>query len=84
MRQACAKFLINDYAVPTRGPLSLWQTSTGSVYMAYRFYSDFAGTFSQSLIQTPTGGLAVLSAQIAGSDLLTIGVPFRLYYTATI
>jgi hypothetical protein len=52
--------------------------------MAYRLYSDFAGTFSQSLIQTPTGGLAVLSAQIAGSDLLTIGVPFRLYYTATI
>ena len=51
--------------------------------MAYRLYSDFAGAFSQSLIQTPTGGFAVLSAQIAGSDSLTIGVPSRLYYTAT-
>lgn len=51
--------------------------------MAYRLYSDFAGAFSQPLIQTPTGGFAFLSAQIAGSDALTIGVPSRLYYTAT-
>jgi Amidase len=72
---------LDSSTIPS-GPYFL-EASTGSVYMAYRLYSDFAGAFSQPLIQTPTGGSAVLSAQIAGSDSLTIGVPSRLYYTAT-
>jgi Asp-tRNA(Asn)/Glu-tRNA(Gln) amidotransferase A subunit family amidase len=45
--------------------------------------TDFIRTFSQPLIQTPTGDFAVLSAQIAGSDSLTIRVPSRLHYTPT-
>jgi len=72
---------LDSSTIPS-GPYFL-EASTGSVYMAYRLYSDFAGAFSQPLIQTPAGGFAVLSAQIAGSDSLTIGVPSRLYYTAT-
>ena len=77
---AYSVFTLNSTAIPS-GPYFL-EVATGSVYMAYRLYSDFAGAFSQPLIQTPTGGFAFLSAQIAGSDALTIGVPSRLYYTA--
>jgi Amidase len=72
---------LDSSAIPS-GPYFL-EVATGSVYMAYRLYSDFAGAFSQPLIQTSTGGFAFLSAQIAGSDALTIGVPSRLYYMAT-
>ena len=71
-----------DTSIPT-GPYFL-EASTGAVYMTYRLYSDFAGAFSQPLLQTPSGGFDFLSAQIAGSASLTIGVPSKLYYTPTV
>ena len=74
-------FALDSPTIPS-GPYFL-EAATGSVYMAYRLYSDFAGAFSQPLIQTPAGGFAFLSAQTVGSASLTIGVPSRLYYTAT-
>ena len=78
---AYSVFALDSTTIPS-GPYFL-EAANGSVYMAYRLYSDFAGAFSQPLIQTPSGGFAFLSAQVAGSDSLTIGVPSRLYYTAT-
>jgi hypothetical protein len=72
---------LDSSSVPS-GPYFL-EAATGSLHMAYRLYSDFAGAFSQPLILTPAGGFTFLSAQIAGSDSLSIGVPSRLYYTAT-
>jgi Amidase len=72
---------LDSSTIPS-GPYFL-EAATGFLYMAYRLYSDFAGAFTQPLIQTLTGGFAFLSAQIAGSAALTVGVPSRLYYTAT-
>jgi hypothetical protein len=51
--------------------------------MVYRLYEDFAGAFTESLLQTPSGDFMFLSAQIPSSASVTIGVPSRLYYTAT-
>lgn len=51
--------------------------------MAYRLYDDYAGAFTESLLQTPSGDFTFLSAQIPSSASLTVGVPSRLYYTAT-
>lgn len=53
------------------------------MYMVYRLYDDFAGAFTEGLLQTPSGDFTFLSAQTPGSASLTIGVPSRLYYTAT-
>ncbi|EEY16547.1 glutamyl-tRNA(Gln) amidotransferase [Verticillium alfalfae VaMs.102] len=54
------------------------------VYQAFRLYADFAGAFTESLIQAPKGDLfQPLSAQIPASASLTIGVPSRLYFTKT-
>ena len=52
--------------------------------MVYRLYEDFAGAFTESLLQTPSGEFTFLSAQIPSSASLTVGVPSRLYYTKTI
>lgn len=68
-------------SVPS-GPYFL-EASTGNLYMVYRLYGDYAGAFTESLLQTPSGELTFLSAQIPGSASLTVGVPSRLYYTAT-
>lgn len=62
------------------GPYFL-QTSTGELHHAYRLYDDFAGAFTAPLLQTPDGIFQALSAQIAASATMTIGVPSRLYYT---
>ena len=59
------------------------EASSGNLFQAYALYSDFAGAFTEPLLQTPSGSFVYLSAQIAGSDSLTIGVPSRLYYTPT-
>lgn len=64
------------------GPYFL-DTSTGEVHQAFRLYDDFAGAFTQSLLQTPEGDFQTLSAQIPSSASLTIGVPSRLYFTPT-
>ncbi|GKT53021.1 glutamyl-tRNA amidotransferase [Colletotrichum tofieldiae] len=64
------------------GPYFL-DTYTGDVYQAFRLYDDFAGAFSESLLQTPEGTFQTLSAQVPSSASLTIGVPSRLYFTSS-
>ncbi|WYZ40784.1 hypothetical protein EsH8_IV_001125 [Colletotrichum jinshuiense] len=64
------------------GPYFL-DTYTGDVYQAFRLYDDFAGAFSESLLQTPEGTFQTLSAQVPSSASLTVGVPSRLYFTPT-
>ncbi|GKT47852.1 amidase 1 [Colletotrichum spaethianum] len=64
------------------GPYFL-DTYTGDVYQAFRLYDDFAGAFTESLLQTPQGTFQTLSAQVPSSASLTIGVPSRLYFTPT-
>ncbi|KAJ5232560.1 centractin- actin- protein of the dynactin complex [Penicillium chermesinum] len=54
---------------------------TGEIYQAYRLYEDFAGAFTQSLLQGPDKTFQTLSAQVPSSGSLTIGVPSRLYFT---
>ncbi|KAH8907625.1 glutamyl-tRNA amidotransferase [Coniochaeta sp. PMI_546] len=72
---------LNNTGVPS-GPYFL-ETATGSLYPVYRLYEDFAGSFTESLLQKPEGDFEILSAQIPGSASLTVGVPSRLYYTKT-
>lgn len=64
------------------GPYFL-QTTTGALHQAYRLYDDFAGAFTTPLLQTPNGTFQALSAQVAASATMTVGVPSRLYYTKT-
>ncbi|KAF6821087.1 glutamyl-tRNA amidotransferase [Colletotrichum sojae] len=62
------------------GPYFL-DIATGDVHQAFRLYDDFAGAFSESLLQTPEGTFQTLSAQVPSSASLTVGVPSRLYFT---
>ncbi|KAB5546957.1 amidase signature domain-containing protein [Coniochaeta sp. 2T2.1] len=71
----------NNTQIPS-GPYFL-ETATGSLYPVYWLYEDFAGAFTEGLLQTPEGDFQTLSAQIPGSASLTVGVPSRLYYTKT-
>ncbi|OHE98685.1 hypothetical protein CORC01_05951 [Colletotrichum orchidophilum] len=64
------------------GPYFL-DTHTGDVYQAFRLYPDYAGAFSESLLQTPDNTFQTLSAQVPASASLTVGVPSRLYFTRT-
>lgn len=64
------------------GPYFL-EKSTGALHQVYRLYDDFAGSFTTPLLQTPQGTFQPLSAQVASSATLTIGVPSRLYSTKT-
>ncbi|OJI98854.1 hypothetical protein ASPVEDRAFT_162398 [Aspergillus versicolor CBS 583.65] len=73
--------LLHDSRVPS-GPYFL-DTSTGHAYPVFRLYDDFAGAFSQSLLQRPDGRFQTLSAQAPSAGSLTIGVPSRLYFTPT-
>ncbi|RJE22499.1 Glutamyl-tRNAGln amidotransferase [Aspergillus sclerotialis] len=57
--------------------------ATGEAYPAFRLYPDFAGAFTQSLLQKPDERFQILSAQAPSSASLTIGVPSRLYFTPT-
>ncbi|KAK1448235.1 hypothetical protein CCUS01_11818 [Colletotrichum cuscutae] len=60
------------------GPYFL-DTTTGALHQAYRLYPDYAGAFSESLLQKPDTTFQTLSAQVPASASLTIGVPSRLY-----
>ncbi|PSR84428.1 amidase signature domain-containing protein, partial [Coniella lustricola] len=65
------------------GPYFVDKT-TGALHQVYRLYDDFAGAFTSSLLQIPGGqGFQPLSAQVASSATLTVGVPSRLYFTKT-
>lgn len=72
---------LDSETVPS-GPYFL-ETSSGSLYSVYRLYDDFAGSFTESLLQTPEGTFQPLSAQILTTATLTIAVPSRLYFTPT-
>ncbi|KAF8172427.1 amidase signature domain-containing protein [Mycena galopus ATCC 62051] len=72
---------LSDPTIPS-GPYFL-EMVTGSLYPVYRLYDDFAGAFTEALLQTPGGTFQPLSAQIPGSASLTVGVPSRLYFTKT-
>ncbi|KAI9726019.1 MAG: hypothetical protein M1834_009430 [Cirrosporium novae-zelandiae] len=61
------------------GPYFL-STSTGSLYQAYRLYSDVQAAFTEGLIAISNGSYTVLPAAIPGIQSPTIGVPSRLYY----
>jgi hypothetical protein len=73
--------LAENNSLPS-GPYFL-NTYTGEAYQAYKLYEDFAGAFTQSLIQHSDDQFSTLSAQIPGSASITIGVPSRLYFTPT-
>lgn len=70
---------LESRVVPS-GPYFLEQ-ATGKLYPVYRLYSDFAGAFTQPLLQKPDGTFQPLSAQVAGLVSSTVGVPSRIYYT---
>jgi len=72
---------LDSTTIPS-GPYFL-ESATGSLYPTYRLYSDFTGSFSEPVLQTPEGTFTSLSAQIPGTASVTIGVPSRLYYTKT-
>ncbi|EON98207.1 putative glutamyl-trna amidotransferase protein [Phaeoacremonium minimum UCRPA7] len=72
---------LDSKTIPS-GPYFL-EEATGVLYPVYRLYDDFAGAFTESLLQTPEGKFQPLSAQVPVSATLTIGVPSRLYYTKT-
>lgn len=72
---------LGDPDVPS-GPYFL-ESSTGRLCPAYRLYSDYTRSFSQSLLQKPEGTFQVLSAGVPGTASLTVAVPSRIYYTKT-
>ncbi len=72
---------LSPRTVPS-GPYFL-EVATGALHPVYRLYEDFAGAFSESLLQKPDGSFQTLSAQVPSSASLTIGVPSRLYSTRT-
>lgn len=72
---------LDSETIPS-GPYFLEQ-ATGSLYSVYRLYDDFAGSFTEALLQTPKGTFQALSAQTLTSATLTVGVPSRLYFTPT-
>jgi hypothetical protein len=62
------------------GPYFL--TSSGAVHQAWRLYSDFADTFSETLFPAAVGTFHTLPANLPG-QALAVAVPSRLYYTKT-
>jgi Asp-tRNA(Asn)/Glu-tRNA(Gln) amidotransferase A subunit family amidase len=62
------------------GPYFL--TSSGAVHQAWRLYSDFADTFSETLFSAADGTFHTLPANLPG-QALAVAVPSRLYYTKT-
>lgn len=60
------------------GPYFL--TSSGAVHQAWRLYSDFADTFSETLFPAADGTFLTLPANLPG-QALAVAVPSRLYYT---
>jgi Asp-tRNA(Asn)/Glu-tRNA(Gln) amidotransferase A subunit family amidase len=62
------------------GPYFL--SSSGSVYQAWRLYSDLVDAFSETLFPAADGSFSILPANVAGMAL-AVAVPSRLYYTKT-
>ncbi|KAI4746644.1 amidase signature enzyme [Aureobasidium sp. EXF-12298] len=72
-------FVSNTSSIPT-GPYFV--TTTGSVYEAWRLFSDFQGAFLETTIANKDGTFSVLPANVEGQSL-AIAVPSRLYFTKT-
>ncbi|KAG8624976.1 hypothetical protein KVT40_006727 [Elsinoe batatas] len=72
-------FVSNDRAVP-QGPYFV--DNDGKIYQAWRLFSDFAGSFTETIIPASGGGFTVLPANIPGQPL-AVAVPSRLYYAKT-
>ncbi|TFK85923.1 amidase signature enzyme [Polyporus arcularius HHB13444] len=64
------------------GPYFL-EPASGNIYQALRLYNDENQSFVYGTIPDGNGGFQVLSAKIPGAATETIGVPSRLYFTAT-
>ena len=77
------------YVLPSNGsPLAIpsgpyFASPDGSLYQPLRLFSDFQGAFTQPLITNSDGTYTALPANIAGIQSPAVGVPSRLYYTAT-
>ncbi|KAF9888830.1 hypothetical protein FE257_008199 [Aspergillus nanangensis] len=56
-----------------------WSPGSGTLYPAYRLYSDVQGAFTQGLIPTEHGTYTGLPAAVPGAASITVGVPSRLY-----
>ncbi|PNS19044.1 aspartyl/glutamyl-tRNA(Asn/Gln) amidotransferase, A subunit [Sphaceloma murrayae] len=72
-------FVSNAAAVP-QGPYFV--DSNGKLYQAWRLFSDFAGSFTETVIPGSNGAYTVLPANVPGQSL-AVAVPSRLYYTKT-
>ncbi|EFY84687.1 glutamyl-tRNA(Gln) amidotransferase [Metarhizium acridum CQMa 102] len=68
-----------DDSIPD-GPY--FMSSWGSIFQAYRLYSDTQASFSETTIPDGNGGFAVLPANIPGQSL-AVAVPSRLYFKPT-
>lgn len=79
--EALRVFSLDSESIPS-GPYFL-DSHSGSLYSVYRLYDDFAGAFTEPLLQTPQGTFQPMSARIAGTATVSVGVPSRLYYTKT-
>jgi hypothetical protein len=55
----------------------LVDVASGGVFKAYRLYSDFAGAFTETVIQAASGSFSVLPAGLPGQHL-AVAVPSRL------
>uniref|UniRef100_A0A8H7TM40 Amidase domain-containing protein n=1 Tax=Bionectria ochroleuca TaxID=29856 RepID=A0A8H7TM40_BIOOC len=66
-------------SIVSEGPY-FFDKTTGNLHQAYRLYDDFAGAFTEALLDKSDGTFQVMSAKVAGSATLSIGVPSRLYY----
>ncbi|TWU72696.1 hypothetical protein ED733_003806 [Metarhizium rileyi] len=74
MQDSC---LDNNSANITDGPYFV--SATGSVFQAYRLYSDTQGSFSETVVPDEHAGFAVLPANVPGQSL-AVAVPSRLYF----
>ncbi|KAF4550487.1 Amidase-like protein 8 [Elsinoe fawcettii] len=72
-------FVSDERAVP-EGPYFV--DGSGRIYQAWRLFSDFAGSFTETVVPSSGGGYTVLPANVPGQSL-AVAIPSRLYYTKT-
>lgn len=69
----------NEILIPN-GPYFV--SATGSLFQAYRLYSDTQGAFTETTIPNSDDSYSVLPANVPGQSL-AVAVPSRLYFTKT-
>lgn len=55
----------------SQGPY-FFSACTGELFRVYRLYSDYAGAFTESLLQKEDGSFEVLSAAVPVSHLIVV------------